>query len=121
TAPGIAASALAAAPTADTSAPESLTDGDQGYGTDGAAAPANGVPHSDGGQAGNGSLLSNGVSHSNGVASGNGDAPGAIVPPATSVGEENRLPIFESVESHWFRRRRLGSDSPPPAPAPGPS
>jgi hypothetical protein len=32
------------------------------------------------------------------------------VPPATSIGEENRLPIFESVESDWFRRGRLGSD-----------
>jgi len=119
--PGIAGSDLAAAPTAGTIAPESPTDGDQGYGTDGAAAPANGVPHSDGGQPGNGSLLSNGVSHSNGVASGNGDAPGAIVPPATSVGEENRLPIFESVESDWFRRGRLGSDWPAPVPGPVPS
>jgi len=31
---------------------------------------------------------------------------GVVVPPATSVGKENRLPIFESVESDWFRRGR---------------
>jgi len=29
-----------------------------------------------------------------------------VVPPATSVGKDNRLPIFESVESDWFRRGR---------------
>jgi len=29
-----------------------------------------------------------------------------IVPPAVSLGEENRLPIFEAVESDWFRRGR---------------
>jgi signal transduction histidine kinase len=31
---------------------------------------------------------------------------GVIVPPAASVEKENRLPIFESVESDWFRRGR---------------
>ena len=31
---------------------------------------------------------------------------GVVVPPAASVGKENRLPIFESVESDWFRRGR---------------
>jgi signal transduction histidine kinase len=35
-----------------------------------------------------------------------------IVPPAASMGEENRLPIFESVESDWFRRGRHGADRP---------
>ena len=29
-----------------------------------------------------------------------------IVPPAESLGEENRLPIFEAVESDWFRHGR---------------
>jgi hypothetical protein len=29
-----------------------------------------------------------------------------IVPPAESVAEEHRLPIFEAVESDWFRRGR---------------
>ncbi|HXP19849.1 MAG TPA: nitrate- and nitrite sensing domain-containing protein [Streptosporangiaceae bacterium] len=29
-----------------------------------------------------------------------------IVPPPASLGEENRLPIFEAVESDWFRRGR---------------
>jgi signal transduction histidine kinase len=38
---------------------------------------------------------------------------GVIVPPAVSTGEENRLPIFESVESDWFRRGRHGADHPP--------
>ena len=34
-----------------------------------------------------------------------------IVPPPASLGEENRLPIFESVESDWFRRgSRHGAD-----------
>jgi len=27
-----------------------------------------------------------------------------VLPPAKSAGTENRLPIFESVESDWFRR-----------------
>jgi hypothetical protein len=38
---------------------------------------------------------------------------GVIVPPPASLGEENRLPIFESVESDWFRRGRHGTDHPP--------
>jgi signal transduction histidine kinase len=36
--------------------------------------------------------------------------PDVIVPPPASLGEENRLPIFESVESDWFRRGRHGTD-----------
>jgi len=35
---------------------------------------------------------------------------GVIVPPAGSLGEENRLPIFEAVESDWFRRGRPAVD-----------
>jgi len=42
-----------------------------------------------------------------GYASGNG---GVIVPPAASLAEENRLPIFEAVESDWFRRGRPSVD-----------
>ena len=34
---------------------------------------------------------------------------GVIVPPAVSNGEGHRLPIFESVESDWFRRGRHGA------------
>jgi len=34
---------------------------------------------------------------------------GIIVPPAGSAGEEHRLPIFESVESDWFRRGKHGA------------
>jgi hypothetical protein len=37
---------------------------------------------------------------------------GVIVPPPGSLGEENRLPIFESVESDWFRRGRHSTDHP---------
>ena len=37
---------------------------------------------------------------------------GVIVPPPASLGEESRLPIFESVESDWFRRGRHGTDPP---------
>jgi hypothetical protein len=50
--------------------------------------------------------------------------PGVAVPPPAAVGEENRLPIFESVESDWFRRGRHGSEwtatvsSPTVAPVP---
>jgi len=32
-----------------------------------------------------------------------------VVPPAAGAGEEHRLPIFESVESDWFRRGRSGA------------
>jgi hypothetical protein len=34
-----------------------------------------------------------------------------VVPPAASAAEEHRLPIFESVESDWFRRGRHGAGS----------
>jgi hypothetical protein len=37
---------------------------------------------------------------------------GVIVPPPANAGEESRLPIFESVESDWFRRGRHGTDHP---------
>ncbi len=35
-----------------------------------------------------------------------------VVPPAAPTGEGNRLPIFESVESDWFRRGRHSADRP---------
>jgi hypothetical protein len=38
-----------------------------------------------------------------------GQAREIIVPPAAGAGEEHRLPIFESVESDWFRRGRSGA------------
>jgi len=38
--------------------------------------------------------------------------PDVIVPPAPSAAEETRLPIFESVESDWFRRSRHGAERP---------
>jgi len=108
--PGLAldGSDLAAAPTAEAIAPVPPVDEGQVYGTDGAASPATGTPHGNGAQPGNGTLSRNGA------APGNGGPPGVVVPPAASTGEENRLPIFESVESDWFRRGRLGSDWPAP-------
>jgi signal transduction histidine kinase len=36
---------------------------------------------------------------------------GVVVPPAESNGLEHRLPIFEAVESDWFRRGRSGVGS----------
>jgi signal transduction histidine kinase len=46
--------------------------------------------------------------------SGPSAAGGVVVPPAEHVAQQNRLPIFEAVESDWFRR---GRNSVPPAPA----
>ena len=37
-----------------------------------------------------------------------GQASAVVVPPAEHVAPENRLPIFEAVESDWFRRGRSG-------------
>jgi signal transduction histidine kinase/outer membrane murein-binding lipoprotein Lpp len=37
-----------------------------------------------------------------------GSSSGVVVPPAEHVATENRLPIFEAVESDWFRRGRVG-------------
>jgi hypothetical protein len=44
--------------------------------------------------------------------------PQVIVPPAAVTGPENRLPIFEAVESDWFRRGRRSMDRSAPAPEP---
>jgi hypothetical protein len=38
-----------------------------------------------------------------------------VVPPPATLGEEHRLPIFEAVESDWFRRGRHAV-SPPSSP-----
>ncbi|HVB42488.1 MAG TPA: nitrate- and nitrite sensing domain-containing protein [Streptosporangiaceae bacterium] len=46
---------------------------------------------------------------------------GVIVPPPASLGEENRLPIFEAVESDWFRRGRPSVDWPDGKAERGPS
>ena len=42
-----------------------------------------------------------------------------VVPPADHVATENRLPIFEAVESDWFRRGRSGVAAGPGISAPG--
>jgi len=39
-------------------------------------------------------------------------SPDVLLPPGPSAAEESRLPIFESVESDWFRRSRHGVDRP---------
>jgi hypothetical protein len=39
-------------------------------------------------------------------------SPDVIMPPVPSAAEESRLPIFESVESDWFRRSRHGAERP---------
>ena len=46
---------------------------------------------------------------------------GVVVPPADGIGEEHRLPIFEAVESDWFRRGRpaVGRPSHEPEPSNG--
>jgi hypothetical protein len=42
------------------------------------------------------------------VTAGDTAAGRVVVPPAEHVAHENRLPIFEAVESDWFRRGRSG-------------
>jgi hypothetical protein len=42
------------------------------------------------------------------AAPGFGSPGDVVVPPAEHVAAENRLPIFEAVESDWFRRGRSG-------------
>ncbi len=43
-----------------------------------------------------------------GAAASTRSASGVVVPPTDHVATENRLPIFEAVESDWFRRGRTG-------------
>jgi signal transduction histidine kinase len=43
--------------------------------------------------------------------------PGVIAPPAAGAGTDNRLPIFESVESDWFRRGGHATERSAPEPA----
>jgi signal transduction histidine kinase len=42
------------------------------------------------------------------IGAGGNAAGGVVVPPAEAVAHGNRLPIFEAVESDWFRRGRSG-------------
>ena len=48
-----------------------------------------------------------------------GGLSGVVIPPAEHVATENRLPIFEAVESDWFRRGRVGVPAAAPAAASG--
>jgi signal transduction histidine kinase len=67
---------------------------------------------------GNGSRAAAGEAGSPGAAS---PAHPVIVPPAPGTGPEHRLPIYESVESDWFRRGRPSVDrASRPAAAPEP-
>ncbi|HEY2505470.1 MAG TPA: nitrate- and nitrite sensing domain-containing protein [Streptosporangiaceae bacterium] len=70
-----------------------------------------------GGNGGPGGSGSGGAGNSGVGAVGNGGrmagaqsagAAGVVVPPAEHVATANRLPIFEAVESDWFRRGRSG-------------
>jgi signal transduction histidine kinase len=45
--------------------------------------------------------------------SGPSAAGGVVVPPAEHVAQQNRLPIFEAVESDWFRRGRSNGPAAP--------
>jgi len=118
-------SELIAAPTAEAMAPVPLAgDGHADDGTQpGNGMLPNGVPHPNGTAPGAGTGHANGTGPGNGTGHGDDGAPGVIVPPVPSIGDENRLPIFESVESDWFRRGRLGSDWPTlvSSQAPGPA
>jgi signal transduction histidine kinase len=59
------------------------------------------------GQGGNGAQVGFG-SDPLGTAASVSSPSGVVVPPAEHVATENRLPIFEAVESDWFRRGRSG-------------
>ena len=74
--------------------------------------PPNGAPHPNGMAPGAGTGHANGTGPDDGTGPGDDGAPGVIVPAVPGIGDEYRLPIFESVESDWFRRGRLGSDWP---------
>jgi hypothetical protein len=62
----------------------------------------------DGGVAGTGPLPTLGAGNSNGNGS---DGTKVTVPPVGSPAQDQRLPIFDSLESDWFRRsgKSLGS------------
>ena len=47
-----------------------------------------------------------GSSAAGAAGTGQGSNGGVVVPPPAALGEEHRLPIFEAVESDWFRRGR---------------
>ncbi|HEV8219278.1 MAG TPA: nitrate- and nitrite sensing domain-containing protein, partial [Streptosporangiaceae bacterium] len=49
---------------------------------------------------------------------GQGGNGGVVVPPPAALGEEHRLPIFEAVESDWFRRGRHAVSPPSPGAEP---
>lgn len=55
-----------------------------------------------------GSIPLSGIFPTQGHSSADGEV---IVPPAASLGEENRLPIFEAVESDWFRHGRPAAEN----------
>jgi hypothetical protein len=63
----------------------------------------------DGGAAGTGPLPVVGAGNGNGVSGSDGSQ--VTLPPAGSTAQDQRLPIFDSLESDWFRRsgKSLGS------------
>jgi signal transduction histidine kinase len=77
----------------------------------------------DGGSAGTGTVIPDGPPAGNGSANGNGNGVGGSdgsqvnVPPSVGTGPDHRLPIFDSLESDWFRRsgKPLSSETAPAA------
>jgi signal transduction histidine kinase len=72
----------------------------------------------EGGQGRNGAQVGFG-SDPLGAAASVSSPSGVVVPPAEHVATENRLPIFEAVESDWFRRGRSGVATGPALGVPG--
>jgi hypothetical protein len=91
--------------------PQSVFGSDQGTEPPAAGSPSSGSvwgsasqPSPGGGMSSDGAGGSaSGGSQSRWTPGSDGDI---VLPPPASRGEENRLPIFESVESDWFRRGR---------------
>ena len=124
--------AVLSAPAVDTAAASPQRTAPETAGPAGPAAPASPAAAA-GPSAGPGASPANGSRNGNGsrAAAGEAGSPGAaspahsvIVPPAPGTGPEHRLPIYESVESDWFRRGRPSVDRAAPAvaaPAPEPT
>jgi signal transduction histidine kinase len=104
-------------PGAGQSGPGRTGPGQNGAGQNGAGEAARSRPEDQAvrpAPSANGTALSPGIAAS-GPALGGRDV---VIPPAESTGPASRLPIFESVESDWFRRggRPVGRTDPLPEP-----
>jgi signal transduction histidine kinase len=91
--------------------PQSVFGSDQGAEPPAAGSPSSGSVWGSASQPSpGGGMSSDGAGGSGSDGSQSRWTPGSdgdiVLPPPASRGEENRLPIFESVESDWFRRGR---------------